>query len=131
MFVNTDDITDEQTEIFRAVIDDLNRKTLGAMFREIRKIAKIDQELLTIMDKALERRNYLTHNFFRSHNFAIQTKAGWADMISELKDIAGDIRYGLAVISTMTNALNELGGHTAKLERLNKKYIRHGKRIDI
>jgi hypothetical protein len=53
MFVEPEKVTSEETEVFRALIDDVNRKTLGAMFKHIRKMATIDKELLDIMDKAL------------------------------------------------------------------------------
>lgn len=50
---------------------------------------------------------------------------------AKITQVSTILAYGLAVMSTMTNALNELGGHTAELESLNKQYIRHAKRIDI
>lgn len=70
-FVNTDQITSEEQEMFRGLVDDVNRKTLGALLKAVKRLGTLDQSILEAVDDALERRNYLSHGFFRSHNFAI------------------------------------------------------------
>ena len=43
--------------------------------------------MLDIIDTGLERRNYLMHNFFRTHNFAMFDETGRQAMLEELKNI--------------------------------------------
>lgn len=131
IFVKPGEVSAQETEVFRAVIDDLNRKTLGAMFRHIRKIAQIDPALLAIMDKALERRNYLIHHFFRTHNFAIQSSSGRATMLRELNQISADLRHGLQILGAMTGTLNQLVGQGKDLNTIVEKLVERGKSIDI
>jgi hypothetical protein len=124
-------VTPAETDVFRAVIEDVNRKTLGTMFRHLRGIATINPALLAIMDKALERRNYLTHHFFRTHNFAIQSAAGRAVMMKDLEGVTADLRHGHQVLSAMTDSLNQFAGHGKDLNVVVEKFVRRGKRIDI
>src|SRR5262245_37080207 len=87
IFVNPDHISIEQRELFRSMVYDLNQKTLGRLLRSIKNLATFDQSIFQTVDEALERRNYLTHHFFRTHNFAFFDPAGRELMIRELKDI--------------------------------------------
>lgn len=131
MFVDPAKVTSEETEVFRALIDDVNRKTLGAMFKHIRKMATIDKELLDIMDKALDKRNYLMHRYFRAHNFAIQSQAGRKAMHEDMNDIIKDLRRGLDVMSAMTNSVNHLAGNQGDLDSIAEGFVQHGRCIDL
>lgn|GEM_PF-1297603 len=131
MSVEPTRVTPEETEVFRAVIEDVNRKTLGAMFRHLRGIAQIDPALTAVMDRALERRNYLTHHFFRTHNFAIQNAHGQSEMIGELRQISADLYRGHQILSVMTDCVNHLAGHGDNLSEIVEKLTQRGKSIDI
>jgi hypothetical protein len=131
MFVDTDRITPEETELFRGVTNDLNRKTLGAMLKHIKAVGNFDDTLLQIVDEALERRNYLTHKFFRAHNFAIQSPEGRKAMIAELKSIQSSLQRGLGVLSAVTDSLTHFSGRTDKTKEIVDALAARGKRIDI
>ena len=75
-FVKTDEITPEQTEFYRAIVDDVNRKTFGSLLEHLKKTMSLSDSIIKVIDEALERRNYLTHHFFRSHNFALYSEKG-------------------------------------------------------
>ena len=47
--------------------------------------------MIKIVDEALERRNYLTPHFFRSHNFALYSEEGRKMMTAELKEIQAQL----------------------------------------
>lgn len=125
------EVTPAETEVFRAVIEDINHKTLGAMFRHLRGVASIDPALLAILDKALEKRNYLTHHFFRTHNFAINSVAGRKTMIEDLESVTAELRLGHQVLSAMTDSVNHLVGHENNLRVVAEKFVNNGKPIDI
>ena len=80
-------ITDELREIFRALIDDVNTRTFGNLVRHIRSATQLDDKIIEIVESALEKRNYLIHKFFRSHNFAIHSEEGRKKMRDELDEI--------------------------------------------
>lgn len=131
VIVDTAKITPAETEVLRAVINDLNRKTVGAMFRLLKEFSTIDQAIRDILDKALERRNYLTHRFFRTHNFAIQSEAGRAAMIEELDQILADLQMGHQMLDAMTNSALALRGLRTDISGAVEKFVRRGKRIDL
>lgn len=64
LFVNTDEITPELTEIFRSLVDDVNRKTLGALLKTLKTALNLDESIINTVDEGLKQRNYLTHHFF-------------------------------------------------------------------
>jgi hypothetical protein len=81
LFVDTDQISAEQRDMFRRIVDDVDRKTLGILLKIIKRGITIDPSILRVVDEALEQRNYLTHKFFRTHNFALFDAAGRKVMI--------------------------------------------------
>jgi len=131
MFVDTDRITPEETDMFRSVIDDVNRKTLGAMLKHIKAFGNFDDKLVEIVDKALERRNYLTHKFFRTHNFAIQSESGRMEMITELTQIQSALQLGTGVLTAVTNSLTHFAGRVDQTAEVVDRLVARGKRIDI
>src|SRR5271170_4793623 len=63
LFLKPDQITDEQREMLRGLMDNVNQKTLGSLFKHIKTIGTLDQTIVDAIDTALERRNYLMHTF--------------------------------------------------------------------
>ena len=76
VFVKTEEVNDDQGAVFRSIVDDVNSKTLGQIFKHVEGIATFDSSILSAIDEALEQRNYLMHKFFRTHNFAIHGGGG-------------------------------------------------------
>lgn len=75
-FIDAGQVTPEVTAVFRSVVDDVNRKTFGALLKHIRKTMNLSDSMVTIIDEALERRNHLTHHFFRTHNLELFSEEG-------------------------------------------------------
>lgn len=130
-FVGTNQITEEDRARFRALVDDANRKTLGALLKLIKSLGKFDQSILDAIDEALERRNYLTHKFFRHHNFAICSEAGRKRMIEELREIQRKLALAHAMLYGISCTLAALAGRPAGSEELEAQFVREGKRVDI
>ncbi|MFT7043646.1 MAG: hypothetical protein ACJAW7_002408 [Candidatus Azotimanducaceae bacterium] len=61
-------ITDEERIFFKNLMEDIDRRTFGNLMKQIKKTANVDDSILNTVDHALERRNYLTHEFYRHHN---------------------------------------------------------------
>jgi hypothetical protein len=136
IFVDKDKnkVTADEREMYRAIFDDLNRKTFGALVGLVKKVANLDDSMITIVDEALERRNYLSHHFFRTHNFALFSEEGRKVMVQELKDIQAKLDLAHHVLNAMSSILLEISGRGA-LNTLNRDMAlqmqARGKRIGI
>lgn len=131
LFVDTDRISAEDREMFRGIVDDVNRKTLGALLKSIRTWAHFDESLIKIVDEALDRRNYLAHRFFPKHNFAIFSADGQREMIEELKDIQGKLDRAHSALSAVSSALLKFRGNVESPDEIAKKHMAKGKRLGI
>jgi hypothetical protein len=97
MFMASKDVTPEVSAWFKGIIEDIDSKTVGTLLRHFKKTGTMDDSIITIVDEALEKRNYLTHRFFRSHNFAIHSEEGRREMIGihPVSDAARPLRLRL------------------------------------
>jgi hypothetical protein len=135
MLVDTSNITAEQREFFRALVQDVNKRTFGNLFRQIQKLGQIDDGILATVNDALEKRNYLTHKFFRNHNFAIQSVEGRQAMLDDIREIHASLSLAHAVLSGMTGSLSQLlakvFGRSVLSEHEALTLMQQGKRVDI
>jgi len=130
MFVKTDEITPEQTEMYRAIVDDVNRKTFGSLLKHLKRTMNLSESIIKVIDDALDGRNYITHHFFRSHNFALYSAKGRETMTAELKEIGEKLDLAKRTLDAMAELMNQMAGRkteTGMIERL----IAGGKRVDI
>lgn len=56
---------------YKKLVDEVDRKALGNLLRQIRKTVEFDSTFEAVISEALSKRNYLVHGFFITHNFAI------------------------------------------------------------
>lgn len=131
LFVDTSRIGPEESAMFRSLVEDVNRQTLGALLRRIKAMADFDESLLTIVDEALERRNYLAHRFFPSHNYAIFDKAGRGAMIDELKAIQTTLDRAHRALSAVSSLLSKMAGHAELPEATAQELIARGRRLKL
>jgi hypothetical protein len=110
LFVNTDKITPEETEMYRSVVDDTNRKTLGALLKHIKGQLNFDDALVGVIDEGVKQRNYLTHHFFRTHNFALFSEEGRKVMFAELKEIQAKLDKAHAMLHVISELLGKIAG---------------------
>ena len=124
-------ITEEQRDLLRSVVDDLNHKTLGRLLKSVKGLATFDQRFLSTIEAALERRNFLTHYFFRPHNFAIHSEEGRKAMIEELKRVQEELSLARAMLSAASSALMGLTGLGSVTDAQVQELLAEGKRIGI
>ena len=77
-------------KITRSQYDDLLesnfRKTLGRLITHIRETVELSEELERMLSEALEKRNWLAHNYFWDRAKTFMSKEGQHAMIEELKE---------------------------------------------
>jgi hypothetical protein len=131
LFADTDNVTPEMTELFRRNSDEINCKTFGTLLKRIKKHVTIDDNITAIIDEALEKRNYLTHHFFRSHNFAIHSAEGRRTMIKDIKECAKKFDLAYAVLGATCDGLHTIAGRPNFGVEESKKLKARGKRVKI
>jgi hypothetical protein len=131
LFVNTDEITPELMEMFRSIKDEVNRKTLGALLRLIKKQLNLDDTITDIIDEGLKQRNYLTHKFFRAHNFALFSEDGRKTMLADLKGIQPILDKAYATLYGISGILNKMAGREVISKEQALLFQAQGKKVSI
>jgi hypothetical protein len=130
MFIKTEQITPEETEMYRAIVDDVNRKTFGALLKHLKSTMNLSDSIINVVDEALERRNYLTHHFFRTHNFALYSEEGRKKMTGELKEIGEKLELAKRTLDAMAELMDQIAGRKADV-KIAERLVARGKKIDI
>ena len=60
-------------------------ETLGRLIRNLKSVASVPADLEGLLAKALKRRNFLTHHFFRERAEMFMSREGREKMIEDLK----------------------------------------------
>ena len=132
MFIDTDNITPEITAWCKQLLDDVNSKTFGAVLKTIKKSVQIDEKALAIINDGLKKRNYITHKFYRHHNFAINSEEGRRAMIDDLSACGKKFDITSSLLDGLTGCFQQSAGRPADFgledgQRLAAK----GKRVNI
>lgn len=69
----------------------MDKFTLGRLDKMLQKKGLADDETLQFVSSALAARNYLAHEFYRTHNFGKDTPAGRQKMLDDLKKVHNTI----------------------------------------
>jgi len=124
-------ITDDERRIFQALIDDVNSRTFGNLLKHIRKIGSISESIEQTINEALEKRNYLVHKFFRSHNLEVNSEDGRKIMRAELEEIYNSLSRAHTTLSGMTNTFNQAFGRPNITDEEAIELMNKGKRVEI
>lgn len=128
---DVDNLTNEQKLFLKSLSEDIDRKTFGNLIKLLKKSMNVDQTIENAIDSALEKRNYLTHRFFRNHNFAIHSAEGRAKMNEELSDLYESFSFAHTILHGMTHTLNKLFGNPNINEEQTKKLLEKAKRVEL
>ncbi|MCP4985924.1 MAG: hypothetical protein GY928_07610 [Colwellia sp.] len=115
---------------YKKLIDEVDRKTLGNLLRQIRKIVEFDSSSEEIISEALRKRNYLVHGFFKTHNFAIFDEEGRIKMRKELSGISEQMDIAHKHLTSISNLLEKVSGREPSAEKA-KEFMALGKAIKI
>lgn len=131
IWIDPAQITEEQRQFLRSLIDDVNKRTFGNLVKQIRSIGQLDDSIVEIVEQALEKRNYLIHRFFCSYNFAIHSEEGRKTMRAEITEIYRVLNLAHTVLSGMTSTLQKVFGREDVSEQFAKELLEKGKSVDI
>lgn len=89
----------------RAILDEIDRCTLGRQLATLKKYATLEDDLEARFSSALEARNRLTHGFYERHNFKIQTDEGRDEMIADLEVLHDELFNAWQLAGGMTSIM--------------------------
>lgn len=127
---DVENLTKDQKLFVKSLSEDVDRRTFGNLVNLIKISMNVDQKIVEAIDSALAKRNYLTHRFFRTHNFAINSSKGRADMVKELSGLREAFSFAHTLLHGMTHTLNEVFGNPNVTEEQAKKLMGEGKRVE-
>ncbi len=90
------------------------KKTLGQLLALARQKISVSADLDLRLISALEKRNFLTHNYFWERTSEIQTVVGKAKMISELKKISREFYELDMELTPITREMGQSLGYSAE-----------------
>lgn len=108
---------------FESYLDSEFDKTLGRLIGKLRKLTSIDNNLESLLDLALKKRNWLVHHYFRERAAELLSTSGRNSMILELlqsRDLFKETDEKLEAV--ITPLMNQVGLTTDKLEEHLKKF---------
>ncbi|WP_076543312.1 hypothetical protein [Shewanella sp. UCD-KL21] len=129
--VDPEKITDEDKIGYKKLVDEIDRKTLGNLLQKIKKIVDFDSNSEKIISDALKKRNYLVHEFFKSHNYAIHSESGRNEMRKELSDISTLLDLAHQHLELICTLLEKVSGKNFVSEVNHNELIKFGKAIKI
>jgi hypothetical protein len=81
------------------------KKTLGTLLREFRKRITAIEPVEDMLDTALDRRNFLTHHFFRERQEEIGTAEGVVRMVKELQEIGEQLAKANQIMTAVAKLM--------------------------
>lgn len=130
MTVDPKNISPADKAGYKKLVDEVDRKTLGNLLRQIRKIVEFDSSSEEVISEALSKRNYLVHGFFKTHNFAIFDESGQIKMRKELSDISKQMDIAHMHLTAISQLLEKVAGRDSSAEKA-KEFMALGKTIKI
>lgn len=96
----------------RLMFENADKKTLGRLLKDVRKLVPFKSELEEELQKVLKKRNYLAHHFFVEHSEDFLHEKGRRQMIDELREIIAIFQVADPQIDELWHSLWEKYGFT-------------------
>lgn len=112
--------TPEEYDLF----DEKNSKmTMGRLLCEIRKVISVEKNIAELLEKALKKRNFLIHRFFKDYALDFMDTEGRKKMLSELLDYINLFKIADASIDCINRLFfNALGLTDPDIEKIIQEY---------
>ena len=96
-------------------IEEQFQETLGRLIRKLQKVASVPSHLEQLLARALERRNWLSHHYFRERATEFLSAAGRDTMIAELEEAQALFQEADAALEAVSKPVRERYGYTEAL----------------
>jgi RecB family exonuclease len=104
---------------YDALFEEHDKKTLGQLLKRARTAVAIPTEVDALLEDALEKRNWLAHQYFADRSVPFTEKDGRSDMIRELQQLTILFKKAdTATVSIYQPVLRQMGVTDEKLNSL-------------
>ncbi len=97
---------------FDSFMNEQNQQTLGRLIRALKMLISVPSDLEAVLTEALEKRNHLTHHYFRERAEAFMSWRGREKMIEELESAQELFRKADDRLSAVERQMREKCGLT-------------------
>lgn len=121
-YINSNIKTPEAYDLYD---EKLSKLTLGKLLCEIRKFVEVEENTDEVLSKALGKRNYLTHHFFKDHALDFVNDNGRKQMLMELLESINIFRLANASIDCIARLfLKAMGIAEVDIDHIVQEYTR-------
>lgn len=87
------------------VLTALDKGTMGALIRDLKKVSKVGTRLEVVMRELLTKRNYLMHSFFQKNSEKLLSEQGRRAVLDELREMAQAFQDGDKILTDIYEPL--------------------------
>ena len=98
------------------------KQTMGKLIKDFRTYVDLSTDCEELLNRALEKRNFLMHHFFRERAVQFMANGGRWQMIDELTEITNDLKFADTVIIAVYDNLRRVLGVTDEI--LDREYAK-------
>jgi len=91
------------------------KRTLGSLVRRLREVTSVPPHLEELLEKALDRRNWLSHHYFRERATDFLSVEGRDRMITELEEVRELFSAADKALDAVVKPIQERFGYTEEL----------------
>ena len=102
------------------------RKTMGILIKAIRSKVTLPPDADEVIDTALERRNFLTHHYFRQRAVDFMSDRGRQRMVEELRDIQDNLEKANEVANGICASMRSYLGISSDMIKVVYDRLRRG-----
>ena len=108
----------------------LSKKTLGFLIKELKKHLEIAPELENLLNKYLQKRNYLIHHYFYENSMRMLSCSARGKMLNELKSLSNTFKEANLIAEKMSKNLRKiLGIDEGKIQTMVSRFIEKEREI--
>ena len=91
------------------------KRTLGSLVRRLRDVTTVSNELEELLRRALEKRNWLSHHYFRERAMEFLSVTGRDQMITELEEVRELFDAADKALDAVMKPIRQQYGYTDEL----------------
>jgi hypothetical protein len=116
-------------EDYDRVFEELVSMTMGQQLRQALAVVEFSEEQVAALERALERRNFLVHDFFRVRIGRFLTASGRNRLIAELEEIRDTFSTIEREVDSMTMAYYERHGLSRQMFEAEVEKLKDDERV--
>lgn len=106
------------------ILENVQRNTLGDLFKETKKVIHFDESFDVFMKKFLDERNWLVHRSWRSYHGLLYKQNEYKSLLIRVRRLSDDaLEYNKLFSGFLEEWVQERGVTKAELDQLQKQFL--------